>query len=149
MTDGGSLVEGGIRPRCTNRVFELYLQHCHVTSATPAGRTGSTALTRPGPLHHYMSDSTITLYRLQGCPFCERVVRVLDDLDLDYDSRFVEALHSRRDVVKRVSGKRTVPCIVDENTGVTMAESANIVAYLERTYGDATAEDGPTAEAEG
>jgi len=77
----------------------------------------------------------ITLYRLQACPFCERVVRVLDDLDLSYRSRFVEPMHSERDVVKRLTGKRTVPAIVDESTGVTMSESANIVAYLERTYG--------------
>ncbi|GCF13843.1 glutaredoxin [Haloarcula mannanilytica] len=83
-----------------------------------------------------MSESDITLYRLQACPFCERVVRKLDEYDLDYHSRFVEPMHSDRDVVKRLSGKRTVPAIVDENTGVTMSESANIVAYLERTYGD-------------
>ncbi|RDI69527.1 glutathione S-transferase N-terminal domain-containing protein [Halopelagius longus] len=88
-----------------------------------------------------MSDSestdepSITLYRLQACPFCERVVRVLNEYGLDYRSRFVEAMHSERDVVKRISGKRTVPAIVDENTGVTMSESANIVEYLERTYG--------------
>lgn len=43
-------------------------------------------------------------------------------------------MHSERDVVKRISGKRTVPAIVDENTGVTMSESANIVEYLENTY---------------
>ena len=85
-----------------------------------------------------MSESDITLYRLQACPFCERVVRTLDEYDLDYRSRFVEPMHSDRDVVKRLSGKRTVPAIVDENTGVTMSESANIVAYLERTYGDTT-----------
>jgi glutathione S-transferase len=83
-----------------------------------------------------MSDTTITLYRLQACPFCERVVRKLDDLDIDYRSRFVEARHSRRDVVKRLTGARTVPAIVDENTGVTMSESANIVEYIEETYGD-------------
>jgi glutathione S-transferase len=83
-----------------------------------------------------MSESDITLYRLQACPFCERVVRKLDEYDLDYQSRFVEPMHSDRDVVKRLSGKRTVPAIVDENTGVTMSESANIVAYLERTYGE-------------
>ena len=82
-----------------------------------------------------MSD--ITLYRLQACPFCERVVRVLDDLDLSYRSRFVEPMHSERDAVKRLTGKRTVPAIVDEETGVTMSESANIVSYLERTYGGA------------
>jgi len=84
-----------------------------------------------------MSDeSAITLYRLQACPFCERVVRRLNELDVDYESRFVEARHSRRDVVKRVSGKRTVPALVDENTGVTMSESGLIVDYLDATYGD-------------
>jgi len=83
-----------------------------------------------------MSEPTITLYRLQACPFCERVVRKLDEYGLDYRSRFVEPMHSDRDVVKRLSGKRTVPAIVDEDTGVTMSESANIVDYIERTYGE-------------
>jgi glutathione S-transferase len=83
-----------------------------------------------------MTEPTITLYRLQACPYCERVVRTLDDHGLDYRSRFVEPMHSDRNVVKRLSGKRTVPAIVDENTGVTMSESANIVDYIERTYGD-------------
>ncbi|PSP92675.1 glutaredoxin [Halobacteriales archaeon QS_4_62_28] len=82
-----------------------------------------------------MSNTDITLYRLQACPFCERVVRRLDEYDLDYESRFVEPMHSDRDVVKRLSGKRTVPAIVDDETGVTMSESANIVDYLDRTYG--------------
>jgi len=82
-------------------------------------------------------DSAITLYRLQGCPYCERVVRRLNELELDYQSRFVEPLHSERNVVRRISGKRTVPAIVDRNTGVTMSESANIVEYLDRNYGGA------------
>ncbi|WP_137284130.1 glutathione S-transferase N-terminal domain-containing protein [Halorussus salinisoli] len=80
-------------------------------------------------------DPAITLYRLQACPYCERVVRKLQEYDLDYRSRFVEPMHSDRNVVKRISGKRTVPAIEDENTGVTMSESANIVEYLENTYG--------------
>jgi glutathione S-transferase len=83
-----------------------------------------------------MSEPQITLYRLQACPFCERVVRKLDEYDLDYTSRFVEPMHGDRNVVKRVSGKRTVPAIVDERTGVTMSESANIVDYLTKTYGE-------------
>jgi glutathione S-transferase len=92
-----------------------------------------------------MSDPAITLYRLQACPFCERVVRVLREHDLDYRSRFVEPMHSERDVVKRLTGKRTVPAIVDENTGITMSESANIVEYIERTYGN----EAVTAESRG
>ena len=82
------------------------------------------------------TESAITLYRLQACPYCERVVSKLDEYDLDYRSRFVEPMHSDRNAVKRISGKRTVPAIVDENTGVTMSESANIVEYLENTYGE-------------
>jgi len=97
-----------------------------------------------------MSEPHLTVYRLQACPFCERVVRKLNDLGLEYDSRFVEARHSRRDVVKRVSGVRTVPVLVDEKTGVTMAESANIVEYLKGTYGsDASVEERATARADG
>ena len=89
---------------------------------------------RPSP--DEPTEPAITIYRLQACPFCERAVRKLNELGLEYRSRFVEPMHSERNVVKRVSGKRSVPAIVDENTGVTMSESANIVEYLEATYGD-------------
>jgi glutathione S-transferase len=77
-----------------------------------------------------------TLYRLQACPFCERVVRKLEGYGLDYESRFVEPLHSERDSVKRVSGSRTVPAFVDPETGATLTESANIVEYLDAQYGN-------------
>ena len=77
-----------------------------------------------------------TLYRLQACPFCERVVRKLDEYGLEYKSRFVEPLHSERDVVKRVSGSRTVPVLIDPETGATLTESANIVDYLDANYGN-------------
>jgi glutathione S-transferase len=95
-----------------------------------------------------MSQPALTLYRLQACPFCERVVRLLEEYDLDYQSRFVEPMHSERDVVKRVSGKRTVPALVDEHTGVTLTESANIVSYLETTYGENRLRTPETTETE-
>jgi len=82
------------------------------------------------------ADADVLLYRLQACPFCERVVNKLDEYDIEYHSRFVEPLHSERDAVKRVVGARTVPAIIDDNTGVAMAESGNIVQYIEQTYGE-------------
>ena len=100
---------------------------------------GDDTFTRSFALHSPMSETAeppITFYRLQGCPFCERVARLLGEYELAYRSRFVEPMHSDRDVVKRVAGVRTVPVIVDDTTGVTMAESDNIVDYLETTYGD-------------
>jgi glutaredoxin len=75
----------------------------------------------------------LTLYQLDGCPFCERVAEALDEEGIDYESVWVEGLHSNRDDVKRVSGQRAVPVLVDEDHGVTMAESENIVEYVETT----------------
>jgi glutathione S-transferase len=81
-----------------------------------------------------------TLYRLEGCPFCELVVDRLDALGLDYESIWVEGRHSNRDEVRRVSGQRVVPVLVDERYGVTMAESERILEFLDTAYGDAAEE---------
>ncbi|MEF8783698.1 MAG: glutathione S-transferase N-terminal domain-containing protein [Haloarculaceae archaeon] len=96
-----------------------------------------------------MSQPALTLYRLQACPFCERVVRRLQEYDLGYQSRFIEPMHSKRNVVKRESGKRSVPALVDENTGATLTESANIVSYLEATYGEGRLGAGTETEGDG
>jgi glutathione S-transferase len=42
-------------------------------------------------------------------------------------------MHSDRNEVKRVSGQRGVPLLVDDEHGVTMAESERILEYVERT----------------
>ena len=76
----------------------------------------------------------ITLYQLDGCPYCEKVADRLDELGIDYETEWVEALHSKRDEVKRVSGQRAVPVLVDEDHGVTMAESARILEFIEQSY---------------
>jgi glutathione S-transferase len=76
-----------------------------------------------------------TLYRLEGCPYCEKVADVLEEFDLDFESVWVEGLHSRRDEVKRVSGQRAVPVLVDDRRGATLTESDRIIEYLETSYG--------------
>ena len=76
-----------------------------------------------------------TLYRLEGCPYCEKVVSRLEELDLDFESVWVEGMHSRRNEVRRVSGQRGVPVLLDDVHGVTMAESDRINEYLAATYG--------------
>lgn len=76
----------------------------------------------------------MTLYQLDGCPWCIKVADRMDELDLAYDTVWVEPLHSARDEVRRVSGQRQVPVLVDEQFGVTMAESDNILTYLENNY---------------
>jgi glutaredoxin len=75
----------------------------------------------------------LELYALDGCPYCEKVHDALEDAGVDYETRWVDALHSDRNEVKRVSGQRGVPVLIDEDRGVTMSESANIMEYVERT----------------
>jgi len=78
----------------------------------------------------------LTLYELEGCPYCAKVISKLDELGLEYDSIMVPRSHAERTEVKEVSGQTGVPVLVDEEHGVEgMPESDDIVAYLEETYG--------------
>jgi glutathione S-transferase len=76
---------------------------------------------------------SITLYELEDCPYCIKVAEALQEADVEYDTEWVDGLHSKRNQVKRLSGQRAVPVLVDEDRGVTMAESENILEYVERT----------------
>ncbi|GAB3682098.1 glutathione S-transferase N-terminal domain-containing protein [Salinarchaeum chitinilyticum] len=85
-----------------------------------------------------MADSGLVLYELEGCPYCAKVITKLDELGLDYESRMVPRSHGERTEVEEVSGQTGVPVLVDPEHGVEgMAESDDIVAYLEETYGEA------------
>jgi glutathione S-transferase len=78
----------------------------------------------------------LELYELEGCPYCAKVKRKLDELGLEYESHMVERSHSQRDEVEKVSGQTGVPVLVDEENGIEgMPESDDIVEYLETTYG--------------
>ena len=79
--------------------------------------------------------SNLELYELDGCPYCAKVVNKLNELGLDYESHKVPSSHAERTEVEEVSGQTGVPVIVDEEHGVDgMAESDDIVEYLEETY---------------
>ena len=83
--------------------------------------------------------SNLTLYELEGCPYCAKVINKLDELELEYDSVMVPSSHSDRTEVQEVSGQTGVPVLVDEEHGVEgMPESDDIVEYLEETYGGAS-----------
>jgi glutathione S-transferase len=79
----------------------------------------------------------LTLYALEGCPWCEKVHDALSEHGLEYETEWVPALHSEREAVKRISNQRFVPVLVDDERGVTMNESANIIEYIERTLAPA------------
>ncbi len=75
----------------------------------------------------------LTLYALDGCPYCETVHDALTEGGIEYETVWIEPLHSDRNEVRQVSGQRAVPVLVDPDRGVTMAESENILTYIDRS----------------
>ncbi|KOX96696.1 MULTISPECIES: glutathione S-transferase N-terminal domain-containing protein [Halorubrum] len=83
--------------------------------------------------------ANLTLYELEGCPYCAKVKTKLSELDLEYESVMVPRSHGDRTEVEEVSGQTGVPVLVDEDHGIEgMSESDDIVEYLEETYGGAS-----------
>ncbi|QKY16338.1 glutathione S-transferase N-terminal domain-containing protein [Halorubrum sp. CBA1229] len=81
----------------------------------------------------------LTLYELEGCPYCAKVKTKLAELDLEYESVMVPRSHGERTEVEAVSGQTGVPVLVDEANGIEgMSESDDIVEYLDETYGNAS-----------
>ena len=58
----------------------------------------------------------------------------LSALEIPYVLHNVGRGSAKRDEFKALAGKMQVPYLVDPNTGTAMFESAEIVAYLEKTY---------------
>ena len=78
----------------------------------------------------------LVLYDFEACPFCRLVREALTALHLDVEVRPCPHGGTRfRPDALRTGRKLQFPLLVDANTGVTMYESKDIVAYLFRTYG--------------
>jgi glutathione S-transferase len=78
----------------------------------------------------------LELYEFEACPYCRKVREVLSELDLDYLCHPVAHGSPRRSELLKLGGKVQAPYLVDPNTGSAMYESADIIDYLNETYGD-------------
>jgi glutathione S-transferase len=76
----------------------------------------------------------LELWSFEASPFCRLVRERLSALELPYRLHNVAKGSPSRDAFVERSGKMMVPYLVDPNTGTAMFESADIVAYLNRTY---------------
>ncbi len=77
----------------------------------------------------------LRLYDIEACPYCRVVREALTALHLDAEILPCPKGGTRfRAEAERLGGKQQFPLLVDANTGTVMYESADIVAYLFRTY---------------
>jgi len=110
-----------------------------VTTATAA----SAARPNFGNFYYERSkvpEQPLELYEFEVCPYCRIAREALSALSLDpiiYPCPRGGKLF--REKVKSAGGRYQFPYLVDPNSGVSMYESADIVAYLFREYGEGRA----------
>jgi glutathione S-transferase len=109
----------------------LNLVGASVTTLLRAGLGMSIGRLGPRP------EAPIELYEFEGCPFCRKVREALSILDLEAKIHPCPKRGRRfREDLVRLGGKVQFPYMVDPNTGKSMYESSDIVAYLFAEYGD-------------
>tara|TARA_R110000824_G_scaffold401771_1_gene615377 strand:+ start:78953 stop:79189 length:237 start_codon:yes stop_codon:yes gene_type:complete len=69
------------------------------------------------------------LYVKDGCPYCAKVLVAGSSLGMEFTLKNIADEGAADELVAR-GGKRMVPYLVDEDTGVEMYESDDIVDYL-------------------
>lgn len=115
------------------------------TSMVAILRGASGVFTASGLEQCKRPQKLLKLYEFEGCPYCRKVREALSVLDLDVmvypcpretlKAYGVCDKARYRPEVTKLGGQQSYPFFVDENTGVKMNGSADIVAYLWKTYG--------------
>lgn len=77
------------------------------------------------------------LYQFHACPFCVKVRRAMQRLNLPIELRDAKAEGPFREELKQQGGEVKVPCLrIEQADGSVewMYESSDIIAYLEKNY---------------
>jgi glutaredoxin len=88
------------------------------------------------------AEDKLALYHFEGCPYCSRVRRTIERLEVDVELRDIFENQTYLKELKEARGRRTVPVlriIGADGEERWMPESADIVRYMEATYGQAAA----------
>lgn len=80
------------------------------------------------------------IYVSRFCGACYRVLRTVNELQLDVEVRDVTLHPSLRNEIREATGRRTVPVMrmtYEDGREEWMFESRDIAAYLRQRFGDA------------
>ena len=84
--------------------------------------------------------ANMSIYQYAACPFCVKTRRAIKRLGLNMELRDAKNDPEYRLELEQQGGKQQVPCLrIEEDGGITwMYESSDIIAYLNRRFGDQT-----------
>lgn len=87
-----------------------------------------------------------TLYVKPGCPFCAKVLKVVEEHEIPVQIKETTADGVVEELIAH-GGKRQVPYLVDSAAGTAMYESDAIISYLQERHTVSTATDEPAEAA--
>lgn len=70
----------------------------------------------------------LDLYYKPTCPFCVKVMQVIEQVNLEITMHDISEDHKDRETLLKVGGKGQVPCLFID--GKPMYESSHIIDYL-------------------
>ena len=100
-----------------------------VVSGAPRAARGTFVRASTSP------DQPLELWSFEGSPFCRLARECLCELEIAYVLHNVAKGSAGRAALVERAGKMQVPYLHDPNTGTGLYESADIIEYLETTYG--------------
>lgn len=72
----------------------------------------------------------LKLYTYVACPYCEKVRNAFASMNMEYEEIDAERGTPGSEALVKLGGKQQVPFLVDEENGVQMYESNDIIEYV-------------------
>lgn len=76
-----------------------------------------------------MSAPKLEYFYFDACPFCQRVMSVIDSTNIKVEYKDIMSDMSSLERLVNDTGRRTVPCLYIDN--MPMHESADIIRWIE------------------
>jgi glutathione S-transferase len=84
--------------------------------------------------YHVIHNFMFTLYYKPSCSFCQRVLQMADNLNVDLELKDVSESEVAASELVEKGGQMLVPFLVDSERGVSMYEAGDIIDHL-RAFG--------------
>lgn len=76
----------------------------------------------------------LTLYYKPSCPFCQRVITVAQNLNINFSLKDISDDETALAELMEKGGKQQVPFLVDTEKNISMYESSDIIEYIREHY---------------
>ena len=73
----------------------------------------------------------LTLYQSQGCPYCMKVLRFMQNKGISIPIKNTYENNNREELIK-IGGKGQTPCLIID--GKALYESNDIIEWLDKNY---------------